>query len=86
MDADEAAALALALELKASLILLDESAARRKARELGLAHTGVLGVLRHARQTGKIPSLKSEIARLRAEARFFVGDGLEKMLHASVGE
>ena len=51
LDLGEAEALALALETKADLVLLDESAARFQARQLGLAHTGVLGVLRQARQT-----------------------------------
>jgi uncharacterized protein len=86
LDAGEAEALALALEIKASLVLLDESAARRKARELCLPHTGVLGVLRCARQTGQISSLKTEILRLRTEARFFIAPMLEKALLASVGE
>jgi len=86
LDMGKAEALALALETKASLVLLDESAARLKARQLGLAHTGVLGVLRQARQTNRLSSLKAEIQRLRAEARFFVSLALEKRLLISVGE
>ena len=86
LDPGEAEALALALELKASLILLDETAARAKARELGLAHTGVLGLLREARRAQKIPALRIEIARLRTEAHFFITPGLENILLASVGE
>ena len=86
LDKGEAEALALALETKATLVLLDESAARRKAQELGIAHTGVLGILRKARTTRRIPSLRAEILRLRTEARFFVAPGLEKRLLASVGE
>lgn len=86
LDMGEAEALALALETKASLVLLDESAARLKARQLGLAHTGVLGVLRHARQINRIPSLKAEVLRLRVEARFFISPALEKRLLISVGE
>ena len=38
----EAEAIALALETKATLVLLDETAARLKAHRLGVAHTGVL--------------------------------------------
>jgi predicted nucleic acid-binding protein len=86
LDLGEAEALALALEVKADLVLLDESAARLKARELGLAHAGVLGVLRQARQTNRIASLKAEILRLRTEARFFISPALEKRLLISVGE
>jgi predicted nucleic acid-binding protein len=86
LDLGEAEALALALEVKADLVLLDESAARLKARELGLAHAGVLGVLRQARQTNRIASLKAEIVRLRLEARFFISPALEKRSLLSVGE
>ena len=86
LDLGEAEALALALETKAHLVLLDESAARHKASQLGLAHTGVLGLLRQARQTNRVPSLKAEILRLRTEAHFFVSPALEKSLLISVGE
>jgi predicted nucleic acid-binding protein len=86
LDLGEAEALALALETKAPLILLDESAARLQARQLGLTFTGVLGLLRKAKQTGRIPSLKQQIDRLRTEARFFVSPTLEKALLISVGE
>jgi uncharacterized protein len=40
LDNGEAEALALALESKAALVLLDESAARLKAHQLGIAFTG----------------------------------------------
>jgi hypothetical protein len=86
LDNGEAEALSLALEQKADLVLLDESAARANALQLGLAHTGVLGILRHARLKGSIPSLQTEILRLRSEARFFISPILEKQLLRSVGE
>ncbi len=86
LDPGEAEALALALQLNASIVLLDESAARERARKFHLPHTGVPGVLRHARLTGRIVSLKSEILRLRSDARFFVAPALEKALLVSVGE
>ncbi|HEV2330621.1 MAG TPA: DUF3368 domain-containing protein [Verrucomicrobiae bacterium] len=82
----EAEAIALALELKADLVLLDESDARSVAKRIGLAHTGVLGVLRRAKDSGRVTSLRAEVARLRAEANFFVHRALEKELLASVGE
>jgi len=88
LDAGEAEALALALagEVQASLILLDETAARRKADQLRMPHVGILGILRHAKRSGRIRSLADEIRRLRAEARFFVNPDLEKRLLISVGE
>jgi uncharacterized protein len=86
LDPGEAETLSLALEIKAGLVLLDESAARSQARRLGLSHTGALGILRRARQTGRIGSLKVEIKRLRDQAGFFINPALEKALLISVGE
>jgi hypothetical protein len=86
LDSGEAEALSLALEMRASLVLLDESAARLQARRLGIPVTGVLGILREARRTGRIPTLRTEIQRLRVEARFFINPVLEKALLISVGE
>jgi uncharacterized protein len=86
LDLGEAEALSLALEVKAGMVLLDESAARSRAAKLGIPHTGVLGILRRARQTGRIVSLKTEIQRLRTEAGFFIDAALEKALVISVGE
>ena len=86
LDLGEAEALALALESKATLVLLDESAARLQARRLGLAHTGVLGVLLKARQTGRLPSLREAIQQLRQGARFFVHPSLERQLLITANE
>jgi len=86
LDAGEAEALALAVQLNASIVLIDETAARQRARQFHLPHTGVLGVLRQARLTGRIVSLRDEIMRLRKEARFFVAPALERALLISVGE
>ena len=45
LDQGESEAITLALELPASLLLVDEFAARKIARQHGLAITGVVGVL-----------------------------------------
>lgn len=54
LDAGERAALALAIEIKADLILIDEAAGRREAKELGMRITGTIGVLRLAAERGLI--------------------------------
>jgi predicted nucleic acid-binding protein len=61
----EAEAIALALEVGAARIVLDDLDARRFADRLGLRSVGTLGLLLAARLRGEIPSLRDEIARLR---------------------
>ena len=86
LDKGEAEALALALETKARLVLLDESAARLKAQQLRDAPHRRAGLLRKARNDGWIGSLKAEILRLRTEARFFVAPDWKRDCSSSVGE
>lgn len=73
LDKGEAGAIALALQVKAERILLDEREGRRVARSLGLEVTGVLGVLLRARQEGHLASLQEVMAQLRDEAGFRIG-------------
>jgi predicted nucleic acid-binding protein len=47
---------------------------------------GVLGELLHARQTGMLPNLRSEIDCLRAEAGFFVDAEIERFILSQVGD
>jgi len=54
LDPGEAEAIALALELSADLILLDERDGRSAAERAGLRVTGVLGVLLRAKNNGQI--------------------------------
>jgi predicted nucleic acid-binding protein len=61
----EAEAIALALEVGAERIVLDDLDARRFADRLGLRSVGTLGLLLGARLRGEIPSLREEIDRLR---------------------
>lgn len=50
----ESEAIALGIELKADHVLLDDSAARREARRLGLTIKGTLAVIRKLSKDGKI--------------------------------
>ena len=74
LDAGEAEAIALALETGAQRVLLDESEARRIAKDLGLKVTGVLGILLRACRQNRVPSLRSEMERLREKAGFYISD------------
>ena len=76
LDAGEAEAIALALETRTQCVLLDESEARRVAKDLGLKVTGVLGILLRACRQKRIPSLRTEMERLRENAGFYISDHL----------
>lgn len=72
LDRGEAEAIALAVELSAEIILIDEAAGRFEAAESGLIVTGLLGVLIRGKKQGLITSIRPEIARLISEADFWV--------------
>mgnify|MGYP001048618110 CR=1 FL=1 len=82
----ESEALALATQLAADLVLLDEREARRVAQRLHLRVTGTLGVLLRAKYSGAIPSLTAEINALRAKAGFFISTELEHRILREAGE
>ena len=86
LDRGEAAAIALALELGFTRILMDESDGRAAAKAMGLQPVGVLGVLLRAKHERKIVSLTDEMVRLKQEAGFFIADSLFHMLQQEAGE
>jgi predicted nucleic acid-binding protein len=79
-------AIALALELSADLILLDERDGRSAAERAGLRVTGVLGVLLRAKNDGQIQLIKPEIEALRTQARFFLSARLQEKALEIAGE
>ncbi|MGA3238964.1 MAG: DUF3368 domain-containing protein [Bryobacteraceae bacterium] len=82
----EAEAIALATDMKADIVIIDEQEARQTATQAGLSVTGVLGILLRAKRAGKIGALRPEIQALRNRARFFIAPSLEaKVLTAAGG-
>ena len=73
LDGGEAEAIALAIQLKAERILLDEKEGRRITATLELRSTGVLGVLLRAKQEGHLPSVRETIEQLQIQAGFRIG-------------
>ena len=76
LDKGEAEAIALALQIQADWILLDEREGRRIANKLGLKVTGVLGVLLRAWHTDELSSLPEIINQLRDQAGFRIAPAL----------
>jgi predicted nucleic acid-binding protein len=65
VDRGEAEAIALMEEADADLLLLDDLAARKLAQARGLAITGMIGLLREAREHGLIPEVTPLLLELR---------------------
>jgi uncharacterized protein len=86
IDAGESEALALALELHADAVLIDENMGRKIALELGLAPLGVLGVLLKAKRQKLIESVTALIDRLQSEMNFFISPSLRQEIIRQAGE
>jgi predicted nucleic acid-binding protein len=75
LDEGEAESIALTIEKKADLLLLDERKARARARALGLEITGTIGILLLAREKGTEIDLRSDLEKLKAHG-FRISDSL----------
>lgn len=82
----ESEAIALAVELSADKVLLDEKEARQAARALSLRITGVVGILLRAWQEGSIPSLRNVCDRLLQDANFWLSPALRTQILQVSGE
>jgi len=82
----ETEALALALEIPGSLLLVDDAQGRKAAAALGIAYTGTLGVLLRAKAEGKIPALRPVLGLLAARTTFWLSPVVESAALKQAGE
>jgi predicted nucleic acid-binding protein len=81
----ECEAIALAVELRAFRLIVDEIAARRFAARLGIAIVGTAGVLGLAKADALIPQLKPALDALCATG-FYLSDTVYNSLLRDAGE
>lgn len=86
LDPGEAEAIALAIEVKADLLLLDERRGRLTASRLGLRVVGLLGVLSEAKQQGHLSAVKPILEALVTKAGFWVSPRLYARVLQAAGE
>jgi predicted nucleic acid-binding protein len=86
LDAGEAEAIAMAVHMKADLVLIDEREGRRIAKSLGLKVTGVLGILLRARSEGRLASMRSALTPLQEQVGFRIGQDLLARILREAGE
>lgn len=85
VDLGESSAIALALEIPDAILILDDLAARRVAKRLGLAITGTVGLLVEAKKSGRLPSIKPVLEELQ-KVSFRLSDEVVAMALRSAGE
>jgi uncharacterized protein len=82
----EAEAIALALEMQSSVLLIDEQRGRRIATILGIPVTGVIGTLIAAKHAGLIPQVKPILNDMVRLSGFRINQRLYTQVLHQVGE
>jgi predicted nucleic acid-binding protein len=86
LDRGEAEAIALAAELHADLLLMDERLGRAEASRFGLRFIGVLGALVEAKGEGLLPRIEPILDELEQNAGFRVSEALRARVLQAAGE
>jgi predicted nucleic acid-binding protein len=86
LDKGEAEVIALAIELQADLVLLDERKGRTIASRMGLKLVGLLGPLIEAKHKGLIPAIGPVMDDLIKKAGFWISPNLYNRVLREAGE
>lgn len=85
VDLGEASAIALATEINATYMIIDDKEARKYADKIGMNVRGTLGLLIAAKQHGLISALKPYLEKI-ADTNFRVSTKLLQQLLKDAGE
>jgi len=66
VDAGEASAIALSLEMKNAILIIDDLKGRKLADKLGLKYSGTFGLILRAKKSGVIPSVKPILEKVKS--------------------
>ncbi len=86
VDLGEAEAIALAEELQADYLLIDERKGRRLAQARDLRVVGLLGVILIAKRRGLISSARDLLSQLDEKAGIYLSSDLKNTALKTVGE
>ena len=85
VDIGEASAMALASEICADLLIIDDASGRRFAKKLKLNIIGTIGVILNAKLNGIVPAVKPYIVKIQ-QTNFRISDALISQILKNAGE
>lgn len=85
IDKGESSAIALALEIPESTLILDDIKARKIAQGLGLSFTGTIGIIIKAKLQNIIPSIEPIIEKIK-QTNFRISPEVERQAYIQAKE